>query len=145
MHVLKRLRSRLRAVVRKGEREREMNDELRLHVEMETEKNRLLGLSPEEARRAALVSFGGVESVKEACRDARGVRLLEDLVQDVVYGLRSLRRNPGFTAVVVLTLGLGIGANTRKFCVIAKPWIGESKMLKNTRCLHDSLREFRHD
>jgi putative ABC transport system permease protein len=118
MRILHRLRSRLVALVRPDAREREMDEELRFHLEMEADKNRRRGLAPEQARRAAVVSFGGVESVREACRDARGVRLLHDLVQDAGFALRGLRRDRGFAAIVIVTLGLGIGANTAMFSVV---------------------------
>src|SRR3954463_5690024 len=95
--------------------EQDLRKEVDFHLHQETEANIRAGLSPEEARLAAVRSFGGVAQVQEECRDAWGVRFLDNLRQDLRYGLRGLRRNPGFALVVILTLGLGIGANTAIF------------------------------
>lgn len=109
---------RLRALLRRGRAETELDEELRFHLEREVEARVRAGADPAAARRAAVLALGGLERVKEDVRDARGTRGLEDLAADLRYAVRALRRNAGFTAAVVLVLGLGIGAATAVFSVV---------------------------
>lgn len=109
---------RLQSLFRRSRVERELSDELRYHLEESVAEAVAKGKTPEEARYAALQELGGVERIKEECRDMRRVKLIETLAQDLRYGLRMLAKNPGFTAVAAITIALGIASTTIAFSVV---------------------------
>ena len=132
--------SRIAAMFRRRRLDRELAEEFRTHLEMAAEEHRRRGVSQDEARQAALRDFGGVTQVHEAVREREGLLWVENLRRDVGYTLRQMRKSPGFAAVVVLTLALGIGATTAMFTLVystlmrALPYPGAERIL----ALHDA-------
>ena len=118
MSLLGRLRSWARTLLRREAADREMDAELRSHIELHAEDLIRSGMPRDEAFRQARLAFGGLDRAKEECRDAIGVSFIESVLRDISFGLRMLRKNSGFTAVAILTLALGIGANAAIFTVL---------------------------
>ncbi len=118
IHIFRQFLHRMRSFVRKEPLDRELNDEMASHIDLAMEENMRRGMSEEEARRQALVSFGGVQQAREQHRETRGLPWLDVLGQDLRFTLRTLRRDSGFAIIAILILGLGIGANVVVFSVV---------------------------
>jgi predicted permease len=130
------LRFRLRALFRRRVMEQELDEEVRFHLDREAEKYVRRGLPRAEAERRARAAFGGLDVIKEEARDARGIARLDAVLQDVRYAWRVMKGRPGFTAAVVLTLGLGVGANTAMFGIMDRLLLRAPAMMRSPERVH---------
>src|SRR5579864_6322879 len=118
MRPLTKFSHRLRSLFRRESVDVELNAELEFHLEHEIQEKIAAGMSPQEARRTSMIEFGALESVREECKDMRKINLISNLIRDTKFGTRMLRKNPSFTLVAIITLALGIGANTAIFTLV---------------------------
>jgi predicted permease len=130
------LRYRFRTLFNRSTIERELNDELQFHIEREAAKLEASGIAPPEAMRRSRLSFGGIERIKDDTRDVSGVSWLETFMQDLRYAMRGLRARPIFTIAVVLTLGLGIGANVAMFGIVDQLLLRAPRYLRDAERVH---------
>src|SRR5206468_475275 len=125
---------RLRSLFRWAQADQELDEELRDHLERKTQEYVAQGMTEEEAHRRARLDLDGIEQTKERCRDVRRVNWIQDLIQDLHYGVRTLRKSPGFTAVAILILALGIGANTAVFSVVKTAVLAPDRIVALSNC-----------
>src|SRR5512142_1904407 len=118
MTLLQGLRARIRALLHPHAADHELNEEIRFHIELETEKNLRLGMNADDARRLAVAHFGGVQRVREEHRDVRRLQWIEDFVGDARFAFRTIRRTPALAGAAIITLALGIGANVAIFSAV---------------------------
>ena len=118
MKTWRKFRNRLRALLRKAHLDKDMDAEIRSHLEMRASENVAAGMNSEEARTKAMRQFGRIEAIKEICRDQRGVSWIENAMQDFRYGVRALCKNPGFASTAIMTIAIGIGSCTALFSVV---------------------------